>query len=557
MITITEKQTSKVPGITSVFIEFDYNPNIVEEIKTLPCVNYSKKTHLWEVPITYLSQVIDKLCIYDDIDLRLCQLTFEEDTIYTLSDYPTKPFSYQEDGIQFGLNHDKWLLLDPPGLGKTLQLIYLAEELKKRSNIEHCLIICGINSLKTNWKREIQKHSTLDCKILGETISKKGKIKYGGISERLTQLNNPIKEFFVITNIETLRDKRIVKSINKGKNKFECIFVDEIHTCKSSTSQQGANLLKLDNAIYRVAATGTLLLNNPLDAYVPLKWIDADRSSVGNFKNYYCVYGGDFGHEFLGYRNLNTLQKQLELYALRRPKSLLNLPPKTIINEYVDMSETQRKFYEDVKNGVKESADKVNLKPNIVMGMIMRLRQATACPSILTSQSIPSAKIERVCDLVEQITSEGSKVVVFSTFKETVEQLNSLLKSYNPLIGTGNQDDVEIDSNIYQFQNNPDNKVFIGTWQKMGTGFTLTAAKYMIFLDTPWTDAAFTQACDRIYRIGTQDTVTIYNLVTTDTVDEKVLEIVEDKAAISEYVLDGTITQKSLNSLQKYIQELR
>ena len=56
----------------------------------------------------------------------------EEDKIYKLSKYKTKPFSYQEEGIQFGLNHDKWLLLDPPGLGKTLQLIYLAEELKKR-----------------------------------------------------------------------------------------------------------------------------------------------------------------------------------------------------------------------------------------------------------------------------------------------------------------------------------------------------------------------------------------------------------------------------------------
>ena len=79
----------------------------------------------------------------------------------------------------------------------------------------------------------------------------------------------------------------------------------------------------------------------------------------------------------------------------------------------------------------------------------------------------------------------------------------------------------------------------------------------MIFLDTPWTDAAFTQACDRIYRIGTSEAVTIYNLITTDTVDEKVLEIIQDKAAISDYVLDGTITQKSLNSLQKYIEELR
>ena len=557
MITITEKQTAKVPGITSVFVQFDYNPKIVEEIKSLPCINYSKKTHLWEVPINYLAQLIDKLCVYDDIDLRLCQLTFEEDKIYKLSKYKTKPFSYQEEGIQFGLNHDKWLLLDPPGLGKTLQLIYLAEELKKRENIQHCLVICGINTLKTNWKKEIERHSKLDCRILGETISKTGKVKYGGITERLKQLESPIKEFFVITNIETLRDKRILKALTKGKNKFDCVFVDEIHTCKSSTSQQGANLLKLKDAKYKVAATGTLLLNNPLDAYVPLNWIDADRSTVSNFKNYYCVYGGDFGHEFLGYRNLQTLQKQLELYALRRPKSLLNLPPKTIINEYVDMSDAQQRFYENVKNGVKEEVDKVTLKPNIIMGMIMRLRQATACPSILTSQNIPSAKMDRVCDLIEQITSEGSKVVVFSTFKQTIEELEKRLQQYNPLLGTGNQDDALISENVEKFQNNSNNKVFLGTWQKCGTGLTLTAAKYMIFLDTPWTDAAFTQACDRIYRIGTSEAVTIYNLITTDTVDEKVLEIIQDKAAISDYVLDGTITQKSLNSLQKYIEELR
>ena len=62
--------------------------------------------------------------------------------------YPTPPFEHQLDGIKYGLNHDKWLLLDEPGLGKTLQVIYLAEELKAQENIEHCLIICGINTLK-------------------------------------------------------------------------------------------------------------------------------------------------------------------------------------------------------------------------------------------------------------------------------------------------------------------------------------------------------------------------------------------------------------------------
>lgn len=557
MIHITEKLTSKVPGITSIFIDFDYNPEIVDSIKTLPCFNFSKRTHLWEVPIIYLSQVIDKLCVYDDIDLKLCQITFEEDKVYQLSEYKTKPFPYQEEGIQFGLNHDKWLLLDPPGLGKTLQIIYIAEELKKRDNIKHCLIVCGINTLKINWKKEIEKHSRLSCKILGEKVNSKGKVSYGSIADRLAQLKTPIDEFFVITNIETLRDNRIIKAILKGKNEFDMLVVDEIHTCKSSTSQQGKNLLKLNKSKYMIGATGTLLLNNPLDTYVPLKWIDADRSTEGNFERYYCVYGGQFGHEFMGFRNLDTLKKQLELFSLRRQKSLLNLPPKNIIVEYVDMSETQRHFYENVKNGVKEEVDKVNLKPNLVMAMTMRLRQATACPSILTTNSVPSAKIDRVCDLCEQITSEGNKVVVFSTFKETVDILNQRLQKYKPLLGTGDTEDEVISQNIDAFQNSPDNKVFIGTWQKCGTGITLTAATYMIFMDTPWTDGAFQQACDRIYRIGTKDPVFIYNLVTRDTIDEKVLEIVEDKAALADFVIDNTITQKSLTSLQKYIQELR
>ena len=79
----------------------------------------------------------------------------------------------------------------------------------------------------------------------------------------------------------------------------------------------------------------------------------------------------------------------------------------------------------------------------------------------------------------------------------------------------------------------------------------------MIFIDTPWTDAAFEQACDRIYRIGTTKPVTIYNLIVNDSIDERVLEIVKDKAALADYVIDDTITESGLDSLRKYIEELR
>ena len=209
---------------------------------------------------------------------------------------------HQKDAVEFGLNNAKWLLLDAPGLGKTFALIKLAEELKRTQGIKHCLIVCGINTLKANWKKEIAKFSDLDSIIIGEHISSSGRVYAKSVADRINQLKNPIKEFFVIINVETLRDDNIIKAINKGKNSFDMIVVDEIHTMKSPNSAQGSNLLKLKST-YQVGATGTLLLNDPLDTYMPLKWIGAEKSSFSKFKYYYCEYGGPFNNVLVGFKN--------------------------------------------------------------------------------------------------------------------------------------------------------------------------------------------------------------------------------------------------------------
>jgi SNF2 family DNA or RNA helicase len=557
MISIEEKLTSKVPGLTSLFVSFDYNKEIIEIIKALPCKNYSKVTKTWEVPVTYLSELLDRLCFIDDINVKLYDYIVDEENVYTLSKYKTHPYPYQLDGIQYGLNHNKWLLLDEPGLGKTLQIIYLAYELKKRDKLKHCLIVCGINNLKTNWKKEIDKHSNLTSTILGEYNTRKGNLRFGGNKEKLKHLKSDIKEFFVIVNIEALRDDNIIKELKKQQDNYQMIVVDEIHTCKSDSSQQGKNLLKLTDAKYLVGATGTLMLNDPLDVYVPFKWAGIDKSTLTNFKNYYCIYGGKFGNDFLGYHNLDIIKKQLQLFSLRRKKDLLDLPEKNVITEYVDMSDKQTQFYEDVVNGVKSEVDKVKLTYTDTLALILRLRQATACPSILTTSDVPSVKIERACELTEQLVKTGEKVVIFSTFKDTVNVLKDKLSKYNPVIGTGETDDVELSTSIDMFQQDNEHQVFIGTWQKCGTGLTLNRARYMIFIDTPWTDGAFKQACDRIHRIGSKNPVFIYNLVCTNTVDEKVLSIITDKKALSEFVVDNEITKDSIASLKKYICELR
>ena len=232
------------------------------------------------------------------------------------------------------------------------------------------------------------------------------------------------------------------------------------------------------------------------------------------------------------------------------------MPPVSFVEELLDMDPKQQKFYDEVKTGIREQVDKVVLRRSNILSIVGRLRQATACPSVLTTHDIPSAKIDRCCDLVEQITSSGDKVLIFSTFKETVYQLKERLKDFNPLVGTGDEPDEVISKNNDLFQTDDKYKCFIATWQKCGTGLTLTAASYVIFIDTPWTHSSFSQAFERAYRIGTTKPVTVYTLMAKGTFDEKVNQIVNAKGVVSDYMIDDEVDDNTLDILKKYILDL-
>lgn len=557
--------TIKLPGLSSLTVKFNYDKALVDTIHQVPNAIWHKSLSVWEIPLTSLSRAINLLSNYDDIEITLEDskdniLYYHRENSEELHEdsYKVNLFNHQKDGIKYGLTHDRFLLLDQPGLGKTLQMIYLAEELRKRENIQHCFIICGLNTLKYNWKKEIEKFSNLDCKILGEKITKSGKEKIGSVKDRLEDLKNPIKEFFIITNIETLRNPDIIKELRKKnpKNKMDMMVLDECHVCKNPSSQQGKNLLKL-SAKYMIGLTGTLLLNSPLDAYVPLKWLGIENSTYTNYKYYYCNYVGPFNNILEGYKNTDVLKDELEKYALRRTKDLLDLPEKTIIHEELDMETDQSRFYNDIVDGLASQVDKVHINTSTILSMVTRLRQATACPSILSSDNISAVKIDRAIDLIDQIVSGGNKVVVFSVFKPTLEELkNRLNKEYNALVCTGDLKDEEISNNIDKFQNNDSYKVILATTAKMGTGITLNKASYAIFIDAPWTAAQCEQAQDRIHRIGSKDPVFIYYLWVKETIDERVRNILQTKEAMANYIVDDKISETSLDNLKQYILDL-
>ena len=559
MITIEENITKKCPGDTSLYVSFNYDAEIVNIVKSCDGALYDKKNKQWEVPVSELSKLLNQLKIYDDIQLDLLLSDTDVTSNVKLSTFKTKPFEYQIDGIKYGLQegHEKWLLTDAPGLGKSLQILYIAQELKKQKKIEHRLIICGINTLKTNWKKEVEKHTNLSCRILGERVNKKGNVNYAGIKERLEDLNSKIKEFFVITNIETLRNNDVIKAINDGKNNFDMIVLDEAHCCKTVTAQQTKNFLKLNKAKYRIAATGTLLTNSPLDAYVPLKWIGRERANYTNFRYYYVNYGGPFNNEILGYKHIDVLKNQLSTCSLRRTKDLLDLPEKTIIHEMVDMNDKQQQFYRNIVDGIVNQVDKVNITTTSLLAMVARLRQATACPSMLTTENISSSKIERCKDLIEQILSNEEKVVVYSTFKETLNILQKELSGYKTLLCTGDIKDTIISKNIDKFQNDDDYKIMLATWSKMGTGITLTSANNAIFIDCAWTQANNQQAEDRIHRIGSKKPVFIYYLWANNTIDMRVKELVEDKSLVANYVIDDEVPIQLVERLKQIIVDLK
>mgnify|MGYP002520847236 CR=1 FL=1 len=549
MIEIKEDLSKELPTYTSLFIKLPKNiPSIITNIKQQEVYWLDYNTFILELPLNRLSYIVKLLIPFDDVKF----IQYIDSPLEVLKEplkaFKIKPYKYQEEGIKFGLLHNKWLLLDDQGLGKTLQMIYLAESLYEQEKIDHCVIICGVASLRYNWANEIRKFSCLSYTILGQTFSKRGKVRKIGVKDRCEDLKQGIKEFFIITNIETLQGrakdgKDFAKAFNTSKEKYNMIVLDEAHMCKSSTSKAAKSLLRLKSD-YKIALSGTIIENEPGDSYVALKWIDAIKCNKGMFDHLYNVYGGFANKQVVGYKNLELLKDLIAHHSLRRKKDeVLDLPKKNYIIEYVEMSPKQQELYDNIQQGIAEELDllpkdkKLTIMEEITMNM--RSRQVTAWPGILTTEDIPSAKLDRLESLVEQIISQGDKVIIFSTFKSTLPEVLRRLERYNPIAVSGDTPDEELNVLKKEFEINPDKKVFIGTWQKIGTGFTMTAANYAIFIDTPWNNSKFEQCADRIYRIGQTKPVFIITLITKNTYDERVQELVEMKGISADYIIDG------------------
>lgn len=542
--------STRCNGDYSLYVTFDFDMRIVEVIRSFSTKFWNAEDKIWELPLNKLTELTTKIdwCEFDITADEYVTLDKPEVKVPDNFKFKTNPYDHQIVGFNYGLQNDRWLLGDEMGLGKTKQVIDIAVAKKLIKGYKHCLIVCGVNGLKWNWRNEVYTHSNETAYILGQKV-KGNKISIGSNKDKLNDVKNlaNIDSYFIITNVETLRDETINEELQKlcKDGTIGMIAFDECHKAKNPTTQQGKGILKLQ-AETMIAMTGTPLMNNPMDLYIILKWLGYEKHAFYSFKKHYCVMGGFGGYEIVGYKNLDELQEQLDDIMLRRKKEeVLNLPEKTYIEEYVEMSPAQKKIYNEVTNEIKDNIDQISIAPNPLAELI-RMRQATGFTGILSSAVQESAKLDRMEELVEEAKENGKKVVIFSNWTQMTDVIYTRLttKGFRIAQITGETPDAQRQSIVENFQAGRYDAI-IGTSGAMGTGLTLTAGTVEIFLDEPWNMALKEQCVDRCHRIGQKDNLTIYTLMCKDTIDERIHEIVEQKGEMANAIVDGKVTMNN------------
>lgn len=315
-------------------ISFRYDPTTVAKVKELAERRYLPEDRAWEIPAHELPALIEKV--------GLSNIKSEEAVVQALNtkeiedkreatqerlkgikpvrdfDFKTAPLPHQIEAFNYGMEKNSLLIGDEQGLGKTKESIDICVARKKE--LIKTLIVCGVNSVKYNWEKEIQIHSNEGCVMVdGKTMD-----------VRVQQLNDWYRgsSYFGVINIESLRNEKIQDALYLGikDGYIGAIIVDEIHKAKNGGSQQG-KALRFLKAPVKIGLSGTPM-NKAEDLWNILTWLGVERRSFYSFRNAYCTMGGFGGYKVIGYKNLDSLNAELNTVMLRRKKEeVLDLPP--------------------------------------------------------------------------------------------------------------------------------------------------------------------------------------------------------------------------------------
>ncbi len=530
--------------------------NLLDEMATTLDIDYSKaEKGVVNLPISrsfYLEKLIDskkEISVAKNEKFTELINSIENaeisENIEIDSEFKEKLRDYQKVGYKWLKTLDMYkfggILADDMGLGKTLQIIALLRTELKSKNKTASIVVCP-STLVLNWKAEVEKWCN-SIKVL---------IINGTAQERLEKLNDYQNYDLIITSYDLL--KRDVE--NYEDKDFKYIIADEAQYIKNSSTQNATSLKSLKGEI-KFALTGT-----PIENSIAELWSIFDFIMPGYLYNY-NKFKKKFEEPILKYEDkeaLNRLKKLISPFILRRVKKdvLTELPEKNITVMKNEMEEKQEKLYlsylaQTRKEVAEELSDSSFEKSKFkILMLLTRLRQICCHPSLfIENYNGGSGKLKQCLDLIVDAIESEHKILLFSSYTSMFEiiekELTKLNIKYFKLVG-----DTPVSKRIEmvdEFNNDESVKVFLISLKAGGTGLNLTSADVVIHYDPWWNVSSENQATDRAYRIGQKNSVQVYKLITSNSIEEKINKMQERKEKLSKDVLSTEET--FINKLSK------
>jgi SNF2 family DNA or RNA helicase len=451
---------------------------------------------------------------------------------------------YQSDGLNWlnflqnaGLGG---CLADDMGLGKTIQALAILQHNKenriplvfnntsREPSLFDCMekitsLVIVPASLVYNWENEIKKY------VPGMAVcSYKGNQR-----KKSTDYFNNFD--IILSSYHTIRqDIDLISTYH-----FHYIILDESQVIKNPASMLYKTVIRLKSE-FKLVLTGTPVENSLTDLWTQLNFVNPGL--LGDLAFFHREFArpiekmGDDEKE-------DKLRKIIQPFILRRTKEMVasDLPPVTEQTVFCDMTDEQFRIYDEEKSSVRNSimnnlvsagAGKSTI---VVLQGLMKLRQISNHPILAYEDYTWSAgKFETVLQDIENVISEGHKILVFSSFVKHLDLYAEVFRKRRIMFSMLTGASTNREKIVNSFQEQEENSIFLISLKAGGVGLNLTAADYVFILDPWWNPASEMQALNRAHRIGQNKNVFVYRYITSNSIEEKIVKLQEKKSKLAD-----------------------
>src|SRR5210317_2345022 len=330
------------------------------------------------------------------------------------------------------------------------------------------------------------------------------------------------------------------------------VAIDEATTIKTPTSNRTKNILSLSkHCKYRRILTGSPVTKSPLDLYSQCQFLDPwllDQQSFYTFRARYSIckkiqVNGRQVEIVVGYRNLGELSDKIKPFSKRILKDdCLDLPEKTYVKHYVELTPEQKKVYKQMKEETIAFLDGKMQASATVMTQLMRLHQITCGHFTADDGTIKDLPCQRLTELMNILENVEGKTIIWSHYthdvRRIIEQIKKVYGEDSVVDYYGATDTDARSKNIKRFQTDDNCRFFVGTTHTGGYGITLTAGSNMVYFSNGYDLEKRQQSEARIDRIGQTKKMTYIDIMTEDTIDERIVKALRNKVDIANTIMD-------------------